>query len=184
MDTLPSPPYGPSVGAAEALPPPAADATATAVATIEVLLPALITHLDALGRKYSTASGDPAKKTSFCGQLNKTKTVPKLMLRACEGREHTNIKSLNTALASKEAAMENLGFGPAFAVTQQRPKGSSAAAGGSGGGAPDVHKDVLVGMLDERFATIARHAAARAQKVNEVGRSRALRASRLRAGIR
>ena len=151
-------------GAAAESTPPAAEATATAV-PVHIMLPALITHLDALAGKYKTGSGDTSKTTSLIGRLNKDKNVLACMQTALEGRDHVTIKALNTALSSKEAVMENLGFGAAFDVTEKRP-------GGRSGGGPHVKKEVLEGQLEDRFATIAKHAAARALKVTEAGRSR------------
>ena len=152
--------------------------TAVAVAVPLPMLPAIITHLDALGQPYAAAGHkEGANTASFLDKLNKDKTVPANMEAACAAREHTTIKGINSALASKEAAMENQGFGPAFPVTQARAKGSDGASVPSStttstGGGNQVGKDVLVKQLTKRFGTIARIATERAAKVDAAGRQR------------
>ena len=65
------------------------------------MLPAYITHVEALNLKYGKAASESSCATSFLGMLNKDKTEPRSMKSVLMKRAGTNLKAVNIALGSK-----------------------------------------------------------------------------------
>ena len=133
------------------------DCTAAAI-----MLPAYITHVEALNLKYGKAASESSCATSFLGMLNKDKTEPRSMKSVLMKRAGTNLKAVNIALGSKEAVMVSFGFTPQLAVTAPRVPGKA-------GGAAPIPNTLFVQQLEDKFECIRKSSSERQSKLEEAG---------------